>query len=148
MDIICDIDGTIADLTHRRKWVAEKPKNWKKFFADMSLDQPILPVISVIADLYRVGNNIIFCSGRPDEWMSLTREWLEKQFGHNLGVNSPLYMRKTRDYRSDDIVKFELLQKIRADGYNPTIAFDDRQRVVDMWRKNGIICAQVAEGNF
>jgi phosphoglycolate phosphatase-like HAD superfamily hydrolase len=148
MDIICDIDGTIADLSHRRKWIAEKPKNWKKFFEEMAHDLPIQPVIRVITDLHKAGNFIIFCSGRPDVWEFLTREWLDNYFGHNLGRLSPLYMRKTKDYRPDDIVKFELLQKIRADGFNPSIAFDDRQRVVDMWRKNGIICAQVAEGNF
>jgi hypothetical protein len=27
-------------------------------------------------------------------------------------------------------------------------AVDDRQRVVDMWRSNGLTCLQVAEGNF
>jgi hypothetical protein len=27
-------------------------------------------------------------------------------------------------------------------------AFDDRQRVVDMWRRNGITCFQVAPGDF
>jgi hypothetical protein len=41
-----------------------------------------------------------------------------------------------------------MLDKIRLDGYNPTLVFDDRSRVVEMWRKNGIKCFQVAEGNF
>lgn len=27
-------------------------------------------------------------------------------------------------------------------------AFDDRQRVVDMWRRNGVLCCQVAPGDF
>jgi hypothetical protein len=57
-------------------------------------------------------------------------------------------MRPKGDYRDDGVIKFELLQKIREDGFNPTIAFDDRNRVVDMWRTNGIICAQVAPGDF
>jgi len=148
MDIICDIDGTIADTTQRHHWVTTEPKNWKKFFQDMHLDAPIQPVCDLISNLYMGGNNIIFCSGRPQEWLFLTREWLEKQFGHNLGCNSPIYMRKNQDYRLDDIVKYELLQQIRADGYDPKIAFDDRQRVVNMWRKNGVICAQVASGDF
>ena len=26
--------------------------------------------------------------------------------------------------------------------------FDDRDKVVDMWRKNGLTCMQVAPGNF
>ena len=148
MDIICDIDGTIADLSHRRHWVEQKPKNWKMFFRYMVYDQPIRPVVEVIAALgSNADHRIIFCSGRPAEWESETRGWIEKQFDWKWYA-SPLYMRSTGDYRPDDVIKFELLQKIRADGYKPIIAFDDRQRVVDMWRKNGIICAQVAEGNF
>mgnify|MGYP003342271336 CR=1 FL=1 len=122
MDIICDIDGTIADLTHRRKWVAEKPKNWKKFFADMSLDQPILPVISVIADLYRVGNNIIFCSGRPDEWMFLTREWLEKQFGQVRALRG--YIRLARQFTMPDAQRAEIGLDVARDFANLGVARD------------------------
>jgi len=33
-------------------------------------------------------------------------------------------------------------------GYTPSVVFDDRDRVVKMWRENGIRCFQVAEGNF
>jgi len=45
-------------------------------------------------------------------------------------------------------VKREMLDRIRADGYNPIMAFEDRSRVVKMWREAGIPCAQVAEGDF
>jgi hypothetical protein len=45
-------------------------------------------------------------------------------------------------------VKRELLARIRSDGFDPAVAIDDRQRVVQMWRREGLVCAQVAEGNF
>jgi len=57
-------------------------------------------------------------------------------------------MRADSDRRSDDIVKRELLARIRGDGFDPQLAIDDRKRVVDMWRSEGLICAQVAEGEF
>ena len=28
------------------------------------------------------------------------------------------------------------------------MVFDDRNQVVDMWRKNGLTCFQVADGDF
>jgi hypothetical protein len=40
----------------------------------------------------------------------------------------------------------EILKTV--DKSNILYAVDDRQRVVDMWRSNGITCLQVAEGNF
>ena len=54
---------------------------------------------------------------------------------------------KEDDYRDDVIVKQELLTQIRK-VWNPILVFDDRQRVVDMWRSEGLICCQVARGDF
>lgn len=52
-------------------------------------------------------------------------------------------MRSANDARSDDIVKHEIAQQIAKDWYIYAV-FDDRNRVVDMWRKAGIRCLQVA----
>lgn len=59
-----------------------------------------------------------------------------------------LYMRKEGDHRPDFKVKRDLLAALKADGYEPIMAFDDRDQVVEMWRAEGIPCAQVADGNF
>lgn len=148
-DTICDIDGTVCDLTHRLHWIQGKPKNWRAFFANVRDDKPIQEVIDVVwlimkKNLY--SPRVVFCSGRPDHLRQDTIEWFN--------INMPwanrckLYMRKSGDHRSDDIVKEELLHEIRNDGYDPKIAFDDRDRVVDMWRRNGIRTFQVARGDF
>lgn len=143
MDIIFDLDGTLANLDHRLHLVKTKPKNWKAFFAGVSEDT----VIDVIFKLYKkvmLGNRIIICSGRSDSCKQATEEWL-----YDNGIHySALYMRKSDDCRDDATVKKELLYKMRDDGYNPLLAFDDRQRVVDMWREEGLTCCQVAKGDF
>jgi hypothetical protein len=33
-------------------------------------------------------------------------------------------------------------------GFDPTMAFDDRQQVVDMWRRHGLTVMQVDIGDF
>lgn len=147
MDIICDIDGTVADCTHRLHWILSKPKNWKAFFAGTSGDSPIQETIDVITALHNQNSRIIFCSARNEENRSATNVWLYRHVG-SWTINSPLYMRPHNDHRLDEIVKQELLDKIRADGYNPTLVFDDRSRVVAMWRRNGIKCFQVCEGDY
>jgi hypothetical protein len=50
--------------------------------------------------------------------------------------------------RPDDVVKAELLGKIITDGFDPTVAFDDRNQVVNKWRELGIHCYQVRTGDF
>ena len=61
---------------------------------------------------------------------------------------SAIYMRGDTDFRPDDELKKGFLDKMRKDGFNPVMAVDDRQQVVDMWRRRGLTCFQVAEGNF
>ena len=63
-------------------------------------------------------------------------------------VFDALYMRSDSDYRPDHEVKSQMLDKMRKEGFNPTMAFDDRQQVVDMWREKGLTVAQVDKGDF
>ena len=145
-----DIDGTVADLEHRRQFVRVpkgQKKDWPRFFDRMDLDTPIKPVVHMVNSLHTTGNRIIFCSGRNHRHMPVTRQWLYDNVGP-WTRERPLYMRTDNDHRSDDIVKKELLDQIREAGFMPELAIDDRDRVVAMWRANGIMCSQVNEGDF
>jgi hypothetical protein len=150
MDVIFDLDGTLADLTHRRHFVASKPKNWKAFFAAAEHDTVIEP-IAMVARSFSLGNRVVVCSGRPDDIRELTERWLVNHvWGTEAvwGTYAALYMRKAGDYRADDIVKEELYEQILLDGFKPELVFDDRDRCVALWRRRGLLCAQVAEGDF
>jgi hypothetical protein len=35
-----DIDGTIADLSHRLRLIERKPKDWRRFFGSDAMDAP------------------------------------------------------------------------------------------------------------
>ena len=148
MDIIVDIDGTLADCTHRLYHIQKNPKDWDLFFAVCRNDAPIMVVLVMVRDLSRnADNRIIFCSGRPERTRPQTREWLDEWLEFD-AAKIDLYMRADKDHRDDQIVKRELLWRIRSDGYNPVLAIDDRARVCKMWREEGLICAQVADGDF
>ena len=139
-----DVDGTVADLTHRRVYVATKPKNWPAFERAMHLDTPIQPVIDAIRALKEGGWTTVIMTGRGAQNKEVTQKWL----ADNGVPYDAIYTRAFKDYRRDDIVKAELLEQARADGFDPDVVFDDRNQVVEMWRRNGIPCIQVAEGDF
>jgi predicted kinase len=81
---------------------------------------------------------VVCVSGRPADYRDVTERWLA-----NNGVPyAALYMRAAGDRRPDDTVKREILDALRADGWVPKLVVDDRQRVVDMWRAQGLICLQ------
>lgn len=150
--IIFDIDGTLADNSHRQHFIQQEPKDWQGFFDAMSEDKPIEEtcfLCSSLAALLSMGvfgqYTIVFCSGRPDSHRQQTIEWINKHifFGENR-----IFMRKAGDHRPDEKVKEELLGQMREDGLEPFMVFDDRKRVVEMWRRNGLRCLQVAPGDF
>ena len=143
---VFDIDGTLADCSHRLPFIQTTPKDWRSFFAAVDNDVPIKHMVNLCFTLLEHGEEIVFVSGRSDECRLQTEAWLRRHV-YPIGVLN-LYMRREGDHRADDILKVELLAQLRADGFEPIMAFDDRTRVVDAWRAAGIPCAQVAPGDF
>lgn len=146
--IICDIDGTIADCEHRRHYVTDLPKNHDAFYAGVKDDKPIWSVIALVQRLIAYEGSkteLVFVTGRPERCRTDTVEWLKGV--HLYPSDYTLFMRKDGDYRQDHIVKQEILD-YSMDKARVWIVIDDRKQVVDMWRRNGLTCLQVADGNF
>lgn len=150
---VFDIDGTIANMEHRRQFVATKPKNWAAFNAGMDRDTvhedikflyDTFRYLGVVNPVYEDQIVTIFCSGRGEENRAVTTKWLED----NGLFHDKLYMRRAGDYRQDSIVKVELLQEIRKDFGEPYLWFDDRNQVVNAIRAQGVRVLQVAPGDF
>ena len=142
--VIVDVDGTICDVEHRRHHLLRKPKNWRAFNAAMHLDTPRSDIVDLVRILHSAGSKIVLCSGREEYYRPQTEDWLKR---HDV-PNHALYMRAARDYRGDEIVKSELLDRIMAQGYRPWLVIDDREKVVAMWRARGLTCLQCAPGDF
>lgn len=140
--VIFDIDGTLSDPTHRLHYVTNGNKRWNEFFSGMGADgchQDIADLLKTMMARY----SIILCSGRPKNYSTETRRWLQE---HNI-LYDALYMRPEGDYRPDHVVKLELLAKMREDGWNPSLVIDDRPSVVAAWREAGLTCLQCRDWN-
>ena len=149
--IVFDIDGTLANASHRIHYIKKQPKDWDAFFAEQANDKPHLHIVDTLLAFKQHGKYpIIFASGRPAKYREMTEKWLIKYglFNPFLDGKLWLFMRPDGDRRDDDIVKREILGKMQMQGFQPIMAFDDRDRVVKMWRDNGIPCCQVAPGDF
>ncbi len=66
----------------------------------------------------------------------------------HVGETGEHFQRKHGDSRKDDVVKEEIFWDRIADRYNVKLAVDDRAQVVEMWRRIGVECWQVAHGDF
>ena len=139
--IIFDIDGTLANISNR---VGRIP-NWKYFQTDHHLDKPIEAIVTLFHTLYNTCLFRLICvSGRLESEREATTEWLT---GHGIYYEQ-LIMRPDGNYISDDVLKEKVLKRLQAEGHDILFVVDDRKRVVDMWRRNNIMCLQCAEGDY
>jgi predicted secreted acid phosphatase len=145
--IIFDLDGTLANIDKRRK-KATKPNgklNWEKFFSDelIKKDSPNIPVIQTAKLFHQNGFKIYVLSGRSDNTKDVTTKWL-KRFDIPYDL---LKMRAKNDTRPDEIIKKEFISELSIIE-NIFLVFDDRDKVVKMWRSLQLPCFQVNEGSF
>lgn len=147
--VLFDIDGTLADVEHRRVHVRGPRKDWRAFFEAMVHDTPVPEMVWLCNSLYNFHDadenfRMLLVTGRPDDYRVATTNWLRY---HGIKHHG-LVMRAAGDNRDDTVVKSEMLHSLRARGYRVLFAVDDRQKVVDMWRREGVLCLQCAPGDF
>lgn len=149
--VIFDIDGTLAVIDHRLHHVTNGAKDWKAFFDAMGDDTPNMSIFSILYGAIDMGHSVFVVSGRPDDYREMTETWLYEK--GDVDTDGPLkiealLMRRAGDHRPDDVVKREILNNIRGQGFEPAFVVDDRQSVVDMWRSEGVLCLQCAPGTY
>lgn len=155
---IFDLDGTLADITHRLFWIEQKNKQWDAFYQACNRDKPIPHTISLLKALRKSGAEIWIWTGRSDEVAGPTEEWLYNNgclkttmFLHWEPFSPPetLMMRRAGDHTPDHELKYGWLANLDPPERNRIAGvFEDRSSVVRMWCDAGVPCYQVAPGDF
>lgn len=174
--IVFDLDGTLANCEHRRRFVDPEKcgdslrkiiqndgtykykhyngnpwqPDWKAFHKACDKDEPIVPVIALTQNMIETGETVSIWSGRCESVKDKTEQWLEE----NGVCYDWLKMRPIGDYTPDDHLKERWLNERCADHvekqglgieHDITCVFEDRPKVIRMWRRRGIFvfnCAQ------
>ena len=163
--IIFDLDGTLADIDERKQksQIDNGKMDWDIFFdpENIKLDKPKPEVIKCAQMFYQQGYKIVIFSGRNDRSFHSTKEWLvQHEVPYDLLVCRPDKFKdeswpvadgnpatyKMR-FMPDQILKKEMLDTF-VDINDVFIIFEDRKKVVDMWRELGLTCFEVEEAIF
>ena len=142
--VIVDIDGTIADNTHRLHHINADTPDWPAFYEAMKDDKTINSIVDLVYELWTGGFRVVLLTGRPEEYRKLTEDWLERE----QIVFDDLIMRPTNSYVEDTQIKSQLLRESGIATSSIKFILEDRKRIVDMWRKKGFTVLHVAEGNY
>jgi hypothetical protein len=162
VNIICDLDGTIA-LDHKRNHhlhgkdcpkhksadhsllcnCQPEDRNWKSYFDACDTDDPTEAVIQLLHRMY-ADHGIYILSGRSMSAHIKTLKWLhDNEVPYNY-----LQLRGSDDRTDDHLLKLKWADEFGLIPENTLFVLEDRTRVVDAWRAKGFRCFQVADGNF
>lgn len=142
MFVVFDLDGTLADIRHRVHFVRGTSKpDWSSFFLACVDDVPNWPVVDALKAHLNAGHKVEIWSARNDAVRRETEGWLAIEAGIDPALLTR--MRHADDTTPDVVLKRRWLTDLHHTEW-PDVVYDDRQRVVDMWREEGIACFQVA----
>ena len=142
--VIYDLDGTAAIVGDRSPYDAAKCDEVDR------CNHPLKVILSLMESALAYDPEypemkFIAMSGRGSEYREATEGFIAK---HAFPCDA-LYMRAVGDSRKDSIIKGELYEAHIKGQYNVLVVFDDRNQMVDFWRKDiGLSCFQVNYGDF
>lgn len=117
---VFDVDGVLADVTHRLHHLRARPQRWERFFTAADRD----PLLDEGADRLRAAladHEVMYLTGRPERTRRLTERWLAR---HDLPTG-PLIMRDDHDTRPARWMKREVLRRLAASREIVSIIDDD-----------------------
>ena len=140
--VIVDLDGTLANIDHRVHLVRREKPDWDAFYAACDKDTPNEWCVELIRAFIRVGAPVVIVSARRQEEEKKTREWLSRMFEIILPGPKLRLLRGPGNHEPDTVLKKRWLDSFGRE--NILFVVDDRQKVVDMWRAEGLTCLQCA----
>lgn len=155
--IICDIDGVIADGSHRNHLIEDPgsrkdPEKWSEFF-ELMTDDKVNEWCKEIITRFSDTHTIILMTARPDAYRGYTEQWLlENNIRYDL-----LFMRQDchriqdpeyKDFEPDHVIKKRFYEDHIEEKYKIDFVLEDRSSVVDMWRSLGLTVLQNDYGKF
>lgn len=145
--IICDLDSTLCDNSHRMHHIQGEKKQWKAYNEACVDDTPNQWCVAIIHAM-RLTHTIVFVTGRSLEYHDHTIHWIMKHVGPSTHGGYEIYMRPEKDFKPDTEVKRVLYQSHIAERLDVVFCLEDRKGVVEMYRDLGLVCLACAEGDY
>ncbi len=117
---VFDIDGVLADVSHRLHHLTGRRKHWGRFFAAAEADTLLDRGRHLLMDAAQA-HAIVYLSGRPERLRRVTQRWLDR---HDLPTGA-LLLRPNGDHRPARLLKLELMGSVAAHGSVAFVVDDD-----------------------
>ena len=149
--VVFDLDDTLSMIGDRADILKQdfgyESEKWDTFFDACDQDQPNRAVMATLDAFLTCQPRLVrveIWTARIETVRAKTEAWLAKHMVWYPDVPIPLRMRADGDYRHDTEIKGDWIR----DYGKPWFVFDDRNKVVQWWREQGVICMQVKDSDF
>ena len=144
--VILDLDGVISDASHRQHYLRGAFKDFRGFFTAATADPPLETGRALAASVDR-DHSVAILTARPNYMADDTRAWLAaNEIRHDLLILRPKWGRGSRGASAD--FKRNELNRLRAVGYEVTAAIDDDERIIEMYRSEGVFALYTHSGYY
>jgi phosphoglycolate phosphatase-like HAD superfamily hydrolase len=117
---VFDLDGTLADSSHRQHLLERRPRDWNAFFAAAPQDPPLSEGVALALSSARECE-VVYLTGRPERCRRDTVAWLAAQ-----GLpEGRMWMRADNDRRPARQTKLEVLGRLARDREVRVLVDDD-----------------------
>lgn len=153
MILLIDLDGTVADNSHRMHLIEGRQKDWNSFYhhLNISMDKPIEIAQAVLPKLVQKQDvEHYFLTGRPERTRRATVDWMWRHFPDVPIVPDPIttsqqrpvvgqiFMRADGDHRPACVYKEAWPQWFWATKTGGLVFVDDDTRNAEMYSKYGV----------
>lgn len=135
--VLFDFDGTLTDVSGFSHLIPD----WDAFH-EAALNAPPSPRIVEFARKMTTVAKVVVITGKPRFYQPAVIEWLWEQ---DIEAETVL-MRPNGSDMSDADLKIELMVREFGPDWKDRVLFavEDRDKMVDGWRKEGVTCLQCA----
>lgn len=142
--VVFDIDGTLADYTHRAEHLVPPNRDMAVYFSKMGDDPPITAVVALLIEAYGNGYKVVLVTGRPEQYYKTTFRWLTSQ---NIPFDA-LFLRPRDDWRPGVDVRRDIYKTSIEPHYNVLYAADDNPKMITLWQELGVKSLMVGNGKL
>jgi len=132
MRVFIDLDGTLANSSHREHYLTNqnmsKTQRWANFFNPGLIvrDEPLEGMETVNRILGSPEHDVVFLTARPERTSEATKSWLAKHLTNFNEDENPVISRPNGDFTPAGVWKSEVLKRYGAD---PFLLIDDDKNV-------------------
>ena len=144
--VILDLDGVISNAMHRQHFLRGERKNWRGFFSSAGQDPPYETGLALAASIGD-DHTVAILTARPHYVADMTRAWLAaNEVRHDLLILRPRHGRGSGGPSA--AYKRHELSRLRAAGFEVKLAIDDDERIIEMFRSEGVFALYTHSGYY